>query len=116
MNKWKRIGITVLVFQITILIYSIFFESAVGLNIFVNGNFYIGTIFLMAGLFVMVSKNGFFDVITNGIRHVFFRRQMEGDEEGYRSFSALLNFSADGLIKTGAVLIGLSIICLFFVL
>ncbi|MET3698356.1 uncharacterized protein DUF3899 [Bacillus oleivorans] len=114
MDKWKNIGIAAMLFQILILIYGNFVKGAVTLDIFVNGNFYIGLILLMAGLFVMIAKNGFFDVITNGVRYVFFRRQMEDDQEGYRSFSALLSLSPHWPIGTGIVLLALSIICLFF--
>ena len=116
MFKWKQIGITVIICQSVILMSAYFFERSVGIETFINGNFYIGLILLMAGLFIMVSKNGFFDVITNGIRHIFFRRQMEDDPEGFRSFSALMNFSSDWLIGTGGILLGISIICLIFVL
>lgn len=114
MKFWYKITFTVLVSQFFVLIFGFFSNKKIDLVLFVNGNFYIGLFVLMAGLFVMISRNGFFDVITTGIRHIFFRKQMEQDEEEYRSFSILLSFSHIWMITSGIILTALSII--FYIL
>ncbi|GAA0325194.1 hypothetical protein GCM10008967_14760 [Bacillus carboniphilus] len=114
MNFWVKVFTVFFLTQLTVLIVTFLANDQNGWTNFVDHNFYIGLFLLMIGLLIMITKKGFFNVVTEGIRKVFFKNQIEQDPDEYRPLSTLMNISYGWMIGSGMLLIAISLFSYFF--
>lgn len=108
-----RLAIFVMI-QLAIIASSLLFHQKLTLLYYINISFYFSFVFLMAALFVLIAKSGFFDIVTKSFRLAFSRLDEKKKFRELAPLSESMGFNQAPLVFHGSLTALLMLIALIF--